>query len=85
MLPDIKQGPRGPVVLSLPLSRATDGLAHKLKTVLADHPGTTEVHVKLAQPGRTVLLRLDDTLRVTASPELFGDLKALLGPSCIAG
>ncbi|MFK5633819.1 DNA polymerase III subunit alpha [Ornithinimicrobium sp. LYQ103] len=85
MLPDIKQGPRGPVVLTMPLGRATDGLAHRLKGVLADHPGTTEVHIKLAQPGRTVLLRLDDTLRVTASPELFGDLKALLGPSCIAG
>ncbi|WP_289017503.1 DNA polymerase III subunit alpha [uncultured Ornithinimicrobium sp.] len=85
LLPDIKQGPRGPVVLSLPLTRATDGLAHKLKTVLADHPGSTEVQVRLTQPGRTVLLRLDETLRVTASPELFGDLKALLGPHCIAG
>ena len=84
-LPEIRQGPRGPVVLNMPLSRATDGLAHRLKGVLANHPGTTDVHVKLTQPGRTVLLRLDDSLRVTASPELFGDLKALLGPTCIAG
>ncbi|WP_134772860.1 DNA polymerase III subunit alpha [Ornithinimicrobium flavum] len=84
-LPEIRQGPRGPVVLNLPLARATDGLAHRLKGVLANHPGTTDVHVKLTQPGRTVLLRLDDTLRVTASPELFGELKALLGPTCIAG
>ena len=73
------------MVLNLPLTRATDGLAHRLKGVLANHPGTTDVHVKLTQPGRTVLLRLDDTLRVTASPELFGELKALLGPTCIAG
>ncbi|MDO5740622.1 MAG: DNA polymerase III subunit alpha [Ornithinimicrobium sp.] len=84
MLPDIKQGPRGPVILALPLSRATDGLAHKLKTVLANHPGGTEVRVQLTQPGRSVVLRLDETLRVTASPELFGDLKALLGPACIS-
>jgi DNA polymerase-3 subunit alpha len=28
-------------------------------------------------------MRLDDTLRVTPSPALFGDLKALLGPSCL--
>ncbi|QFG68152.1 DNA polymerase III subunit alpha [Ornithinimicrobium pratense] len=83
-LPDIRQGPRGPVVLNLPLGRATDGLAHKLKGVLANHPGATDVHVKLSQPGRTVLLRLDPSLRVTASPELFGDLKALLGPTCIS-
>ena len=83
-LPDIRQGPRGPIVLNLPLGRATDGLAHKLKGVLANHPGATDVHVKLNQPGRTVLLRLDPSLRVTASPELFGDLKALLGPACIS-
>ncbi|MGO0576349.1 DNA polymerase III subunit alpha [Ornithinimicrobium panacihumi] len=84
MLPDIKAGPRGPVVLAMPLSRATDGLAHKLKTVLANHPGSTEVHVELDQPGRKVRMRLDETLRVTASPELYGDLKALLGPHCIS-
>ncbi|AXH95632.1 DNA polymerase III subunit alpha [Ornithinimicrobium avium] len=83
-LPDIKQGPRGPVILQMPLTRATDGLAHRLKGVLANHPGGTEVHVRLTQPGRTVLLRLDETLRVTASPELFGDLKALLGPNCMS-
>ena len=82
-LPDIKEGPRGPVVLSLPLARATQTLAEQLKDVLAEHPGVTEVQVKLTQRGRTVLMRLDDSLRVTASPELFGDLKALLGPACL--
>ena len=82
-LPDIAEGPRGPVVLSLPLTRATQTLAERLKDVLAEHPGVTEVQVKLTQPGRSVLMRLDDSLRVTASPELFGDLKALLGPACL--
>ena len=28
-LPDIKEGPRGPVVVSLPLSRATNGVAER--------------------------------------------------------
>jgi len=82
-LPDIKEGPRGPVVVSLPLSRATNGLAERIKRVLSEHPGVTEVHLKLTQPGRSVLMRLDDSLRVTASPALFGDLKALLGPACL--
>ncbi|MCE0488173.1 DNA polymerase III subunit alpha [Ornithinimicrobium sediminis] len=82
-LPDIKEGPRGPVVVTLPLARATDGLANQLKHVLQEHPGATEVHVKLTQPGRSVLLRLDDSLRVTPSPELVGDLKVLLGPAAI--
>jgi DNA polymerase-3 subunit alpha len=84
-LPDIKEGPRGPVVVSLPLSRATNGVAERIRTVLGEHPGVTEVHLKLTQPGRSVLMRLDDSLRVTASPALFGDLKALLGPACLSG
>ncbi|WP_226344740.1 DNA polymerase III subunit alpha [Agilicoccus flavus] len=83
-LPDITEGPRGPVVLSMPLTRATNGVAQRLKDVLHEHPGATEVHVKLTQPGRSVLMRLDDSLRVTASPALFGDLKALLGPACLS-
>jgi DNA polymerase III subunit alpha len=29
-------------------------------------------------------MRVDDRLRVTAAPALFGDLKALLGPSCLS-
>jgi DNA polymerase III subunit alpha len=82
-LPDIKEGPRGPVVVTLPLSRATNGVAERIRRVLTEHPGVTEVHVKLTQPGRSVLMRLDDSLRVSASPSLFGDLKALLGPACL--
>ena len=30
-------------------------------------------------------MRLDNRLRVTPSPPLMADLKALLGPSCLAG
>ncbi|GAB96285.1 DNA polymerase-3 subunit alpha [Kineosphaera limosa] len=84
-LPEITEGPRGPVVVSMPLARATNGMALRIKDVLHEHPGGTEVHVKLTQPGRSVVMRLDDSLRVTASPALFGDLKALLGPACLAG
>jgi len=83
-LPDIKDGPRGPVVVTLPLVRATNGVAERIKRVLGEHPGVTEVHLKLTQPGRSVLMRLDDSLRVTASPALFGDLKALLGSACLS-
>ena len=60
-------------------------MAERIKTVLGEHPGVTEVHLRLTQPGRSVLMRLDDSLRVTASPALFGDLKALLGPACLSG
>jgi DNA polymerase III subunit alpha len=84
-LPDLSAGSRGPVVVSLALSRATHGMAHELKNVLHEHPGATEVHLRLLQPGRSVLMRLDDSLRVNASPALFGDLKALLGQGCLSG
>jgi DNA polymerase-3 subunit alpha len=84
-LPDLREGPRGPVVVSLPLGRATSDVATRIKAILAEHPGVTEVHLKLTQPGRSVLMRLDDSLRVTPSPALFGDLKAHLGSSCLSG
>ncbi|TWE13228.1 DNA polymerase III subunit alpha [Rudaeicoccus suwonensis] len=84
-LPELKGDVRGPVMLTLPLVRANNGMAQKLKSVLGEHPGATEVHLKLTQPGRSVTVRLDDALRVTASPALFGDLKALLGPACLVG
>jgi len=82
-LPDIKDGPRGPVVLTLPTARVTAAVAERLRRVLGEHPGVTEVHLRLTQPGRSTLMRLDDALRVTASTALFGDLKALLGPACL--
>ncbi len=83
-VPDVREGPRGPVVLAIPLPRATAPVIERLRGVLSEHPGATEVHVRLTQPGRSVLMGLDDSLRVTPSPALFGDLKALLGPSCLA-
>ncbi len=83
-LPDIKEGPRGPVVLTLPAARATSSVVERLRQVLTEHPGGTEVHVRLTQPGRATLMRLDDSLKVAASPALYGDLKALLGPACLA-
>jgi len=82
-LPDIKEGPRGPVVVAMSLRQATGGRVEELRRVLGQHPGVTEVHVRLTQPDRTVLMRLDDSYRVTPSPALFGDLKALLGPTCL--
>jgi DNA polymerase III subunit alpha len=83
-IPDLTEGPRGPVVIAMPLARCTPPVAERLKDVLATHPGITEVHLRLTQSGRTTVMRLDDRLRVTAGPELFSDLKALLGPGCLA-
>jgi hypothetical protein len=58
-------------------------MVERLKEVLATHPGMTEVHLRLQGAARTTVMRLDDGLRVNPSPALMGDLKALLGPSCL--
>ncbi len=83
-VPDLQEGPRGPVVVSMSIRQATGGQIERLRDILGQHPGITEVQVRLTQPGRSVVLRLDDTYRVTPSPALFGDLKALLGSGCLA-
>jgi len=78
-LPEITEGPRGPVIISMETTRATAPHIEQLKSVLQSYPGATEVHLKLVQPGRSVLLKLDDHLRVNATEALMGDLKVLLG------
>jgi DNA polymerase III subunit alpha len=76
-------GPRGPVKVALPASRCTPPVVQRLREVLATHPGTTEVQLHLTNSGKTTRLRLDSGLRVNATGALYGDLKALLGPSCL--
>jgi DNA polymerase III subunit alpha len=83
-VPDISVGPTGPVSITLPANRCTEPVVERLKEVLATHPGTTEVQLQLTSAGRSTVLRLDPRLRVTAGPALMADLKALLGPGCIA-
>jgi DNA polymerase-3 subunit alpha len=82
--PDLSQARLGPVVLSVPAARCTPPLVAQLREVLGSHPGTTEVHLRLEGPGRTTVMRLDDGYRVAPSAALMGDLKALLGPGCLA-
>jgi DNA polymerase-3 subunit alpha len=74
---------RGPVVLQMPAARCTPPVVERLREVLATHPGVTEVQLQLRNGTRTTVLRLDENLRVAATPALMGDLKALLGPSCL--
>jgi DNA polymerase-3 subunit alpha len=83
IIPDLAVGPRGPVVVQLPTPRCTPPVVERFKEVLASHPGTTEVHLQLVNGRRSTVVKLDDRLRVTATPSLFADLKALLGPGCL--
>ena len=72
-----------PVVITLPVARCTPPVVEQLREILAAHPGVSQVHLRLTQPGRATVMRLEDTLRIQRSPALFGDLKALLGPGCL--
>jgi DNA polymerase III subunit alpha len=85
-IPDLTTGEDGsaPIVLQLPVTKCVPPVVEQLRDVLRTHPGTTEVHLKLRGNQKTTVVRLDDKLRVTASPALHADLKQLLGPSCIA-
>ncbi|KNE83533.1 MULTISPECIES: DNA polymerase III subunit alpha [Streptomyces] len=85
MVPDLSEASaNGPVTITIPTVRVTPPLVEKLGEVLTQHRGSTEVRIKLQGARKTTVLRLDRH-RVTADPALFGDLKVLLGPSCLAG
>jgi DNA polymerase-3 subunit alpha len=85
MVPDLSDAASdAPVTITIPTVKVTPPLVEKLGEVLTHHRGSTEVRVRLQGSRKTTVLRLDRH-RVTADPALFGDLKALLGPSCLAG
>ncbi|OAN28557.1 DNA polymerase III subunit alpha [Mycolicibacterium iranicum] len=74
-----------PVAVSLPTRQCTVDKVTALKQVLARHPGTSQVHLRLISGERITTLELDQSLRVTPSSALMGDLKELLGPGCLGG
>jgi DNA polymerase-3 subunit alpha len=82
-VPDLSDGPSGPVVVRLPQTRVNPGTVDHLKEVLRTHPGVTEVHLQVLMRDKTLVMRIGDHHRVTPSPALFADLKQLLGPGCL--
>ena len=83
-LPDISAVADTPVTVSMSVARCTPPVVERLREILANHPGVIEVHLRLTSPGRATVMRLEESLRVERSSALFGDLKALLGPTCLA-
>jgi len=86
VVPDFSNAqPNRPLAVSLPTRQCTLDKVTALKQVLARHPGTAQVHLRLISGDRITTLELDQSLRVTPSSALMGDLKALLGPGCLGG
>jgi DNA polymerase-3 subunit alpha len=84
-VPDLSLDRNTPFVVTVSAQQCTPDTVDRLKAVLTAHPGGTEVHLRMATGTRTTVMRLDEGFRVSASPSLGADLKALLGPHCLPG
>ncbi len=84
-VPDLSNaGTNAPVILTIPALKVTPPMVSRLGEILSHHKGESEVRIRLQGPRKTTVLRLDRH-RVKPDPALFGDLKVLLGPACLAG
>jgi DNA polymerase-3 subunit alpha len=82
-MPDISAAPTGPVLISMDSARVTAPIVERMKEILRSHPGNREVHLKVEDGHGGMVMKIDDALRVTASPSLSADLKQILGADCI--
>jgi len=80
-IPDVTQGPAGPLVIKMPIAQCTPPIVDRLREILRTHPGSRDVHLQLDDQGKSTEMKLD--ARVTASPSLSADLKEILGPNCL--
>jgi DNA polymerase-3 subunit alpha len=81
-LPDTGQGlGGGPLIISVPDFRATTETVTALNDVLIRHAGENEVRLRLVK-GETART-YEVPYPVTVSADLYGELKSLLGPSCL--
>ncbi|MER7454717.1 DNA polymerase III subunit alpha [Nocardia beijingensis] len=85
-VPDLSAvGVAKPLAVTITTRMCTPDKIGELKRVLSRHPGTSDVHIRhVGARDKTTLLKLDERLRVSPSSALMGDLKALLGPGCLA-
>ncbi|WP_025157623.1 DNA polymerase III subunit alpha [Leifsonia aquatica] len=77
----------GPIEDSSPLQitiqdrRATPDVVSRLGETFSRHPGENEVRIHLVTGGRVRVLGVPSHVKV--SPDLYGELKGLLGPNCL--
>ena len=75
---DVGRAQGGTLQLSIREAMATRVLLEQLNSVLSAHPGPVEVQIKLGETRHFVLPH-----RVSVGPELFGELKSLLGVDAV--
>lgn len=80
--PDLGQAAEfGPLAITLAEVRATTDTVKALGEVLIRHGGDSEVRLKLVKGNSARVFELPHQVQVSA--DLFGELKSLLGPSCL--
>jgi DNA polymerase-3 subunit alpha len=75
-------GPAGPLILKIQESDATREVLEDLDRILRTNAGTDEVQVRLVSADQERMFKLQPTVRI--SSELIGELKVLLGASCLS-
>lgn len=71
------------VRLQVPASRLSPETVSRLKAILANHPGSTSVHLHLTNGSGHKILKLSDDHRVEPRSALFAELKELLGQKAV--
>lgn len=72
-----------PLRISIPGNRVNPELVGELTRILRQHPGTTDVHIRMMNPDGDKVLKIGDENRVTPDSDLVSELKELLGPRCL--
>ncbi|WP_295128363.1 DNA polymerase III subunit alpha, partial [uncultured Leifsonia sp.] len=82
MIPDLGQADDvGTLMITMPDQRATTDTVSSLAEVLARHPGESEVRLRLVKGQVARVFEVPKPVKV--SPDLYGELKGLLGPNCL--
>ena len=68
-------------MLVVPERRASEAVIGELLQTLHRHKGETEVTMKLHAGSVAKVFEIPHTVRIT--PDLYGELKGLLGPQCL--
>jgi DNA polymerase-3 subunit alpha len=75
-------GPAGPLILKIQELDATREVLEDLDRILRTNAGSDEVQVRLVSADQERMFKLQPTVRI--SSELIGELKVLLGASCLS-
>ncbi|MFE4951482.1 DNA polymerase III subunit alpha [Leifsonia sp. NPDC056665] len=82
MVPDLGQADDiGTLMITMADQRATTDTVASLAEVLSRHPGDSEVRLRLVKGQVARVFEVPRPVKV--SPDLYGELKGLLGPNCL--